>query len=142
MTMLHRQSSGDLDLSQIASRLSLAFLRWGRQGTNQSPPEVAETALTLCEAVETASAIAAGEEVSDQQGWEIIPVQRRRTLLAETLRKDSNAAGYKALATYACRHNDALRQIASGSHEPKGEELEELREHFSRLALLLADVNL
>lgn len=144
MTTLHRLSRSELDLSQIASRLSLAFLRWGRQEPTHSPTpaEVAETALALCEAVETAGSIVAGEELEDQQGAEIIPVQRRRMLLGEQLRKNPNVAGYKALVTYASKHNETLQAIVSGTQKPEPDELEELREHFARLAALLADVNL
>lgn len=133
---------GEPDLSQLASRVGWEFLKLCRGETRKPPTEVAKSALNLCLAVEAAQALVAGKDIEDIAAVESISPVRRRMLIAESARRDRDISRYEAIANYAFRHRDVVENIASGKREPNPEELEQLREHFASLSLILAEVNL
>ena len=133
---------GELDLSQIASRIGWEFMKICKGQVRKPPTEVAKLAVELYSAVKAAQALVNGKLTTDIPGVDKIPLVRRRMLIMESAKRDANVSKYEAISKYALKHSDIVQDIASGKREPTSDELEQLREHFGSLSLVLAEAGL
>lgn len=133
---------GDLDLSQIASRIGWEFLKLCRGEVRISSQELAKLAQALSEAVQAAEALVAGAEAEDLPGSNSIPASRRRMLVAQAEKREVSTLRYEEIRKYATTYDEVIQDVASGKREPTTGELDELREHFAVLSVVLAEAGL
>jgi hypothetical protein len=133
---------GQLDLSQIASRIGWEFMKLSRGEVRMPSQEVAKLAQELFQSLQAAEALVAGREVEDFPGINNIPTLRRRMLVAEADKRDVSISTYKAIRKYALKQDEVIQDVASGKREPTTDELCELREHFALLSLVLEEAGL
>ena len=133
---------GELDLSQIASRIGWEFMKMCKGQVRKPPTEVAKLAVELYSAIEAAQALVNGKLTADIPGVNTIPPVRRRMLIVESTKRDANVSKYEAIRKYTLRHSDIVQGIASGKREPTSDELEQLCRHFGSLSLVLVEAGL
>ncbi|MHB8104179.1 MAG: hypothetical protein ACYDG5_01375 [Dehalococcoidales bacterium] len=133
---------GELDLSQVASRIGWEFLTLGRGKLGVSPKDTAEHAIVLCSAVQAAEALVSGTAIGDTPAIDNIPATRRRMLLAEGGRRALSVSRLRKIRDFAFMHNDVIQGIANGSRDATPSDVDKLRQHFALLSLSLAEVGL